>query len=319
MRKAQFSRWLDKRIPAKKEHLLTRRNLFIFPSKQGFMFLLIALVLWVLGTNYQNNLILALVFFMIALFVVAIHATFGNMSKLQIKFLECKEAFAGDTFQCRLLITLERKSWADGLELYWQGAKSESVSLSLNPTDASVECNVPCYAKKRGLLILPRLGVQSVFPFGLIRCWTWLNVDTHAIIYPKPLSGRLESLSIEESDGDGLHPVKGSDDFSGLRDYVPGDNLRNVAWKAYARGQGLFVKEFSQSLSKENWLNFESVAEVSLEDKLSVLCFYVLQQYQSNESYGLILPGVKIEPNDGYEHRNNCLFALATFRTRAEL
>ena len=35
---------------------------------------------------------------------------------------------------------------------------------------------------------------------------------------------------------------EGSEDFYGLRDYVPGDSLRQVAWKTVARGQGMQLK-----------------------------------------------------------------------------
>ena len=313
-RRTRFYRWVDKRTSAKKTHTLTQKNLFIFPTRQGFTFLLIALVLWVLGTNYQNNLILALVFFMVALLVVAIHTTFFNMSKVQVEFLESKEAFAGDTFQCRFLFRVDRGSWAEAIRFRWQGFHDVGVELSIEPNLKTKEINLAFYADKRGELRLPRLGVESTYPFGLVRCWTWLNLDKIALVYPKPKTGRLNSGVIEDSDGDGLHPVRGSDDFSGLKDYVSGDNLRNIAWKALARGQGLFVKDFSQSLSSEHWLDFDSVAANNQEDKLSILCFWVLEHYQQNESFGLILPGLKIEPNSGYEHREHCLTALARFQ-----
>ena len=313
-RRESFFRWVDSRASSNNKHYLTRNNLFIFPSKQGFTFLLIAIVLWILGTNYQNNLILALVFFMVALLVVAIHATFLNMAKIELEFLECKEAFVGGTFQCRFVVKANKAKWADAIELYWQGESSAHVELSIEPNLKSTEFNLACYAEKRGPMSLPRLCVQSVYPFGLVRCWTWLNLEVTNMVYPRPISGRLESNSVEDNEGDGLHPVKGSEDFSGLRDYVPGDNLRNVAWKALARGQGLFVKEFQQSSSKENWLNFDDVAASDIEQKLSILCYWVLQHYQQNENFGLRLPGTKIEPNAGYEHRKTCLNALGAFR-----
>jgi hypothetical protein len=48
--------WLKKRIPAGEEQALSHEKIFIFPSRFGFWFLILAALLFVLGTNYQNNL-----------------------------------------------------------------------------------------------------------------------------------------------------------------------------------------------------------------------------------------------------------------------
>ena len=117
----RFQHWLDRRIPGNKQHTLSHSNLFIFPTRQGFIFLLIASVLWVLGTNYQNNLILALVFFMVALLVVAIISTYSNLAKLKLSYEGCAEVFAGDAAQCRFNISSNKSTWADGIEFFWQG------------------------------------------------------------------------------------------------------------------------------------------------------------------------------------------------------
>ncbi len=86
--------WIDSRRPVANTHHLNRNNLFIFPSQQGLWFLLVNLLLWVLGTNYQNNLILALAFLFLTFFIVAILHTFTNLSGMSVKVLGAAPVFS---------------------------------------------------------------------------------------------------------------------------------------------------------------------------------------------------------------------------------
>ena len=91
-----FMRWVRRRLQPARSHRLNQRKLFIFPSAAGFGFLFLNILLWLTGTNYENNLILGLAFFQLALFVICIHHTFFNLSGLQLEVLH--------TFPCLSLI-----------------------------------------------------------------------------------------------------------------------------------------------------------------------------------------------------------------------
>lgn len=313
-RKALFFRFVDKRIPVAKQFYLSQKNLFIFPTKRGFQFLLLVLVLWMLGTNYQNNLILALAFFMVSLFVLVILVTFQNLNRLTIQYVHANEAFAGDELALTFSIDNRSRTWREELRFLWQGSSSANACFYSCKPNVEQKISVPVMVKKRGVLRLPRMGVQSIFPFGIIQCWTWLSWDVDAVVYPKPKSGLLgNSLKTADEAGDGLHPTKGNDDFSGLKEYAAGDSLGRISWKTFAKRRGLFVKSFEESLSAEKWLDFSVVAGANTEEKLSILCFWVLHYHQENENYGLLLPNKTIAPGSGLKHRTACLKALALY------
>lgn len=321
-RRRAFDRFVDRKKPAKLGHSLSHKNLFIFPTIRGFVFLAITATLWLLGTNYQNNLILALAFFMVSLFVLAIHITFLNLNRLYLRYADVSEVFAGEEAQLNFQLKKQARSPAEEIEFDWQevlGAKTRPATSKANTTvievvEKSGEHLVSLYCPSRGVYELPRLRVQSLFPLGILRCWTWLNWDVKLVVFPKPVHGGLGTSAITSDDeGDGLHPVKGGEDFSGLESYIPGDSLRRVSWKTFAKGRGLYVKDFSESLSKEKWLDYDAVIADTLEERLSVLAFWVLHYYQENEHYGLKLPTSSIEPNSGYDHRTRCLNILATY------
>lgn len=93
-----------------------------------------------------------------------------------------------------------------------------------------------------------------------------MALDTRELADPTFFS-RLESLelrakSIVEGFLQGLHrsPYVGfSAEFSSHREYVPGDDLRHVNWKLYARQHRLYVKEYTA----ETNLNLYLLLDVS--------------------------------------------------------
>jgi uncharacterized protein (DUF58 family) len=105
----------------------------------------------------------------------------------------------------------------------------------------------------------------------------------------------------------------GGDDFQGLRAYVPGDSLQHISWKASARGQGLYTKDFAATAGSSVFLDWEACPGMDGERKLSVLCHNVLAFHQDHRTYGLKLPDRVIEPGRGETHKISCLEALALF------
>jgi uncharacterized protein (DUF58 family) len=147
---------------------------------------------------------------------------------------------------------------------------------------------------------------------GLLRAWSWVDLDLAALVYPRPLPGpRPESAGEGRPQGQQqLRP--GSDDFHGFRDYRPGDNPRHVLWRAWARGQPLQTKQFAELQAQSHWLRWEGVSG-DREQRLSRLCHWVLALHRSGEVYGLELPGVRVPLGSGDDQRERCLRALALF------
>jgi len=260
----RFFRWVDRHIVAKSTHRLSRKNLFIFPSSMGLVFLLVTMIVWLLGTNYQNNLILALAFFMIGLLIVSILHTFQNVSNISLSCVGSSAIFAGELAQVRLHIDATNKRRAsEAMLFFWQGYRDIEVEHSFS-ANSKEDITLPIQTHRRGVLALPRLGLVSTFPLGLIRTWSWLRLDHAVVVYPKPVSGPLHDGAIEDEEGDANSVVAGGHDFAHLREHEDADGLRNIDWKAYARGQGLLVKTFEQYVSSDNWLDFSLFTALAL-------------------------------------------------------
>jgi uncharacterized protein (DUF58 family) len=306
----RFRAWIDSRQPAASQHRLNHHCLYIFPSVAGLSFLVLAGILWLAGTNYENNLVLALAFLLIALFVVTIFHTYANLSGLSVQLLGTGAAISGEPAEIRILLSRRGNRSRDNIHLHWAGSEPVVVNL-LEQTEAAVSIFVP--STGRGWFDPRRLSIHTHFPLGFLRCWTRLDMNCRVLVYPKPIpAGPLPQAHAIRDQGD-VSLLRGADEFSGYRDYQPGDSLRNVAWKQYARGAGLYSKHYSAFVDSRLWLDWDYLAGMSREARLSRLCYWVLQADRTDTEYGVRLPGEVLPPGRGPGHREQALRMLALF------
>lgn len=305
-----FFKVADKHAPAATKHFLNRKKLYIFPSLRGQAYIFIVIIIWLLGTNYQNNLIIGLAFFLTSIFVVSILATHANLSGLTLEYVGAAPAFAGGSVDFIFSLSSKNNAFIESIEVGWQNGEDNVVNIVVAPGDA-LKIRVPQQALARGWQAPGRMLIQSYYPLGILRCWSWLNWNVAALIYPEPMESRQpEHLSVN-ADGDGSHPVRGGEDYTGLRDYSPGDSLKHIAWKPFAQEKGLYVKEFSQNVSHERWLSFHDFPFSDPEHILSAICYWAVEFSNQDEFFGVELPGKVIEPDKGENHRRRVLEALA--------
>ena len=107
--------------------------------------------------------------------------------------------------------------------------------------------------------------------------------------------------------------IDGNDDFYGFRNYRKGDSLRQVHWKGLAKRQGVLTKQYTAYADRSVWLDWDMFAGLGTEQRLSHLCYWVLEFDRRGEEYGLRLPNVLLEPDLGEKHRDRVLKELAIY------
>jgi uncharacterized protein (DUF58 family) len=307
----RWRRWLNRRIPPARTVTLDQRRIFIFPTRSGFFFLLTLLLMLVAAINFQNNMSFALTFLLANLFVVAVLHSFANLAGLTLHAVRAAPVFAGQRSEFEILVSRNNQSHYYAIHTGWRGA-GDMVMINL-VTHSEAHAKLFVETKERGWHNPGRLLLESVYPLGLLRTWTWVDLDIHALVYPRPLaSGPLAGVATDTPDGSAV-PVQGSDDFYGLRDYQVGDSPRHVFWKSVAKGQPLQTKQYIAYADRSVWLDWSLFEGAPPEQRLSHLCYWVLEFDRSNEEYGLRLPGVVIEPDCGDSHRKRVLRQLALY------
>jgi uncharacterized protein (DUF58 family) len=306
-----WQRWLRRRIPPGPEIVLNSRNLFIFPSPVGFLFLLLVLALLVGAINYENNLLFATSFLLASLFHTAVLHTFTNLAGLRLRAGHVQSVFAGEEAAFEVLLKGGPKGCHDGLVLRWDDSGYQRAAIE-SGNETTVRLHVP--TRRRGWFHPGRLVIQSWYPLGLLRAWSRIDFDTRCLVYPRPLPA--PPLAASRGDDGEAEPTAadGSEDFSGFRRYRSGDSLRHVAWKTAAKGGPLMIKQYDAYADRRVWLDWDSLDGVaSGEDRLSMLCYWALQLDAEQVEYGLRLPGLELAPAAGAAHRDAVLRALALF------
>lgn len=319
MWKKQFQRWLKRRIPRQRSHQLQHRNIFIMPSKAGLGFVFMLSLLWLLGTNYQNNLVLSLAFLLLSLLIICMHHTYGNLAGLHVSVINTEPGFMGGEGRVTLLVKKNSARKYEAITLAWAGGSSTVISL-LDEDQVIISLLVPL--TQRGWFQPPYLRIFTDFPLGLIVAWSYLDVEALILSYPKPVESSVRPIEQLEDDSDGKESqmiVTGNQEFAGLREYKPGDSLRNIDWRALARGQGMATRIYEDNASKGYWLDWRQFAGLSTEVRLSRLCACVLKHSGVLQEYGLRLPDQTIEPGYGSDHQRKLLEALALFEWQDSL
>jgi len=305
----RYEGWLKRRLPPAPRVVLKQRRLFIFPSRPGFFFLGTLLLMLLTAINYQNNLIYALTFWLGMLFVIAIHYTHGNLLGLEITGLGAGAVFPGQRAEFELQFDGRgRRSGHHSVAVSWP----DSETMVDVPPGGSIRVRVFHPVSGRGWYRPPRLRIQSTYPLGLLRCWTFVDLDLKVLVYPAPL--RIDSLPAAGGDShEGLRDEAGFDDLAGFRDYAAGDSLRHLDWRSWARGGELQTRVYANPTGDSRWLDWDAFSAGSVEQRLSWLCWLTLQYHARGQEYGLRLPGQEIPPASGDAHRDAVLRALALY------
>lgn len=307
----QISDWIYRaRVPEHPPVVLVQRRIFILPTRQGYLFAVIVLLLLLASMNYQLSLGYLLAFLLVSIASVGMLHTWRNLSRLALSPGRADPVFAGETAWFRLVLANH------GLPRFSVAAKrrdGEPQYLDLG-SQQSGQLGLPVAAERRGLLQCGRLEIFTNYPLGLFHAWSYVDFGMTCLVYPKPDPG-AGALPIDaDSFGAGSTLIPGNDEFNTLRAYRPTDSPRHIAWKALAREQGLLSKEFASTASSELWLEWEQHAGLGNEERLARLAYWVLEADRLGLVFGLKLPGTSIPPNAGDPHRLACLEALALFR-----
>lgn len=325
----RFSRWLNQRIPSGHRQQINHRNIFIVPSGFGAAFLCLIVLLFLLGTNYQNNIILLTSYLLISFFIVCLLHCFFNLSGLQFHAKQGLEGYAKQRLVFPLIVDSNKTRFNLNFVFSDLEKNHQKPQSTLNVAILSAgknELRVPYIALSRGQFTLPRILIESEYAFGLFRTWTRLDFDHQATIFPEPIPCHWQSLqgALVNQDEEPLlsndntshqsDTVIGTDEFHQLQSYKEGEPLSRVAWKQLARGQGWLTKHYHAAQSQELLFDFDQIPGSSLEHRLSLLSFAIKECQHQKLAFSVKLSEQTFPLNSGEAHVRSCLIALACFK-----
>ena len=316
---ARLDRWLFRlggREPG--TVFLKQRRVFIVPTRAGFGFAALLLLMLVGAINYQLGLGFALTFVLAACGIVDMVQTSRNLALLHLAPGRSAPVFAFDAavFELQLVNRTRLDRFAIVLDFAAAGTLAHAADVAAGAATALLLAAPTC---ARGWLAAPRVRLETRFPLGLFRAWSYWQPDASVLVYPLPeMQAPPLPLAGDVRGGDGA-PAAGQEDFAGIRNYQAGDPLRRLAWRQIARldpasGAPLLSKHFDGGAQAGLCLDFGALPPgLAVEARLSRLTRWVLEAERRALPYSFRLGARQFGPALGEAHRAACLQALALY------
>ncbi|OHU96551.1 hypothetical protein BIW53_04275 [Pseudoalteromonas byunsanensis] len=289
---------------------LKHNTIYVIPSTTGLGFVSVSALNFVLGINYQNNLLLGVAYLMIILLVVSIIYGYLNMSGAQIRLVSIQSAHRSTpptaTFE------LNTKARLQQLSIEHNHIKQQITLPVVEASELfSIEFEFP-----RGKHSLGRFKFISHFPFGLVSVWSYLYCNKCIYAYPDPVVDKSNRQEFESHNREAqlVHSSSHlSDEFKQLVPYQSGTNMHRISWRHFAKTQQLLVKDYEgETGARTLGFDFDTL-EGNVEERLEKLCYLVLQAHQNNLCYALKLGPRLIKAAQGEQHKVTCLEALSDY------
>lgn len=308
------SNWLRQRVrtrrgPARLPFELEYRHVYVLPTRFGWGFGVLLVFMALGGLNFNNNMALMLVFLLGTIVQLTTLIAYRNLSGLTVDSVHAPPVFCGEDAHFRVFVSnaSERQRFAI------QAGFTTSQDCRDITTEGSSSFNLSCPAQTRGWLEMPSFRLETRFPFGFFKAWSWIFPQTRCLVYPSPArnapplpkTGHGQSGRANKGDGDQIH---------GLRKYQPGDPLQRIAWRASARHEKLYSLEMELPRESAVELDWDLLAGMDVETRLSVLTAWVVAADHKQLAYSLKLPDARVPAGSGIEQRLACLELLALYR-----
>lgn len=297
------------------EVVLTQRRVFILPTRAGLMFSLMLVVLFIASVNYSLGLGFALTFLLAGCAVIDMHLTHRNLAQLHLSPGRTTSIFAGEDAQFELHLHNRRKHDRYAILLGFidtDNAIEHAIDIATH-SSGSITLSAP--TQERGWLPIPRIRLQTRFPLGLMRAWSYWRPDLRALVYPHP-EDDAPPLPLQHGEKEDGRGVVGHDDFAGIRAYQTGDSPRLLAWRQIARTESsaLIAKQFEGGASSELSLDFARLPHtMDVELRLSRMTRWVMMAEARGLPYAFRLDNLHFPPAIGPAHQAACLQALALY------
>lgn len=308
-----IEKWASRRLPEPDyKATIIHKRLYILPTRHGILFFAILVLILTGAINYENSLAFMLTFLLTSICFLSMIHCHQNINNLTITSSPAKPVFSGQSALFPISIKTDRKQSCFSICLESEDNNTSRFNL-LNEQDQT-SILVPLEASKRGYLSLGKIKISTEFPLGLFHAWSWVDLKAQCLVYPKPKSHLMYTTNTDHSSGANAHQQAGYDDFFNIREYQKEDPPNHLAWKSIAKTGILQTKEFHGNSNDEIYFNwFDLPYNLSTENRLSIICYWIIEAEKKGMRYGLNLPDFKIEPNSGMHHQQICLKRLALF------
>ena len=321
-RRAHWQQSFGKTPTAADELELLQRRIYLLPTGRGLFVIVTAIVLLLVGINYQLSLAFVVAFLLAGLMQAALLVSYRNLRGLIVRAGRSPHCKPGEALVFAVALASPERT-REGIALRAQAdgagkivAASGPFSVAGDTTEVAPLVFTP---RQRGLMPLRRIVVESRAPYGLIRAWSYVHFEWLGVIEPQPETPPPPlPLTVGDNDGAASRQLHVAHDPDSLRDYAPGDSLKRVAWKHVAKSGDWYTRTGDSGHRQEIELSWRAVTLTDTEARLSRMAAWLLRAHNENCAYELTLPNGHLALADGSQQFADAALLLAAYPQRVD-
>ncbi len=237
-----------------------------------------------------------------------------NFSKIRLEIQVPDEIYANTEFLIKIKI-INNKRFSPAFLIRATILGKEILFPIVRKNDSEINY-IPFQFDQRGRYKIDKILLSSVFPFNFFVKECEIKENIEFIVFPQMI--KFHSYFYPEQDkrllGDRDTMKHGFDSEAiFIRDYVDGDPLKYIHWKATAKTGKLKTKELSASSYKPLILDFESFDIDDTEKKISFIAYIIHHAIKKRFPVGLRIKGEFYKEGISRHHKINMLKALALY------
>jgi len=270
------------------------------PTSRGVGVLLVAVAATVVGARYGQQALGAVAApLYIALLGAAVQVY--RSGPLTVERSSLRRGFPGESHELEL--SVEGSGIASITDRRPAALGGDGTATRALPTTVTVD--VPY--DDRGEHELGPVEVTLTDTLGLVVARTTVDATDTVLVYPEVhrIGGESAFLSAVAPAGDDRQT------FDRLREYAPGDSLRDIHWKSSAKRDDLLVTEFAEHSGDRGLLVAAQAAEGTADGMAAAAATVATSALQREFAVGLETPDETVERGSGEGHRLRILEALA--------
>lgn len=291
-----------------------RRLLF---TRSGAVFTAGILAVGLAAVNTGNNLLFLLLGALLGLVALS-----GILSERMVRPVTVVRRVprgvpVGEPARVRYEVTNNRSRFAIyTLEIREPGLPGSAFAAVIPPGETVIVRSDPVFIR-RGTVPLEVVTVSTSFPFGLFRKERDLRMPGELVVWPSTLRPvRTPVLSGDRSRRMGSRTASRAihrGEYRSMREYRPGDDPRDVHWKAAARSGSLVVREYEGEDAAGIWVCLDAAAAPGerAEESVEMAAALVARTLREGREVGFATQGRVHPPGRGEAQLEGILDTLA--------
>ncbi len=283
-------------------------------NKPGYIYIALTILIGFSSVNTANNLLYIVTSTLLSYMLVS--GIFGrrNLRGIDLSLEFPEERFAGSAVPVKVKLTNNRRFMPAFLIRVLIG--DDEVLFPIVGPRSSAQLYLNMVFNNRGRHTITDIVAASVFPFNFFTRYRRIPKDLDLVIFPMLQRSGLSHLAVNQTrwKGDASSDITGYDaDIISIRQYVSGDPMKYISWKATAKTGQLKTKELSTLETPNILIEFDKMEKQDLEETISRVAYLIVKLIQSGTAVGLVIERNTYKPDISSAHKVTLLTRLALY------